>query len=365
LNRPLVAGFEVPGDTIFARAMQFTISRSMPLFARGVYWFLGPESVYWGHNALIRVSPFMRHGNVPEMPGTPPRGGTIMSQDIVEAALLGRAGWTVDWDVDSAGSYDEMPANILSYGRRDRRWCQGNFQHFWLIFGGGVRFGHRLYFANGILAYTSGPLLLLLMTLGLVQGLRGRVYEYQQGLLWLFVVPFLIMLLTPKLMGVLDTIRKRRLDWAEALSFALEVPFSLLLAPLLFYLHTTFVLGILRGRVALWISPSRNPGETLPLRTAVQMFWLPGILAVGPTVLAWWFVPSFLVYLLAIIVGWMLAIPLAAGSSWLMRISRIWTARVPAEDSALIDAAESQRELSDVQASASRDPVQRVQHPLS
>ena len=63
----------------------------------------------------------------------------------------------------------------------------------------------RLYFANGILAYTSGPLLLLLMTLGLVQGLRGRVYEYQSGLLWLFLVPFLIMLLTPKLMGVLDT----------------------------------------------------------------------------------------------------------------------------------------------------------------
>ena len=51
------------------------------------------------------------------------------------------------------------------------------------------------------------------------------------------LVPFLIMLLTPKLIGVLDTIRKRRLDWAEARSFALEVPFSLLLAPLLIYLH--------------------------------------------------------------------------------------------------------------------------------
>ena len=63
-------------------------------------------------------------------------------------------------------------ANILTYGKRDRRWCQGNFQHFWLIFGDGVRFGHRLYFANGILAYTSGPLLRLPMTLGLAQGLR-------------------------------------------------------------------------------------------------------------------------------------------------------------------------------------------------
>ena len=87
------------------------------------------------------------------------------------------------------------------------------------------------------------------------------------------------MLLTPKFMGVLDTIRTRRLDWAEARSFALEVPFSLLLAPLLFYLHTTFVLGVLRGRVTPWISPSRNP--PLPLRTAVRMFWLPGMAALG------------------------------------------------------------------------------------
>ena len=108
-------------------------------------------------------------------------------------------------------------------------------------------------------------------------------------------------------------------------SFALEVPFSLLLAPLLFYLHTTFVLGILRGRVTPWISPSRNPGETLPLRTAVQMFWLPGLAALGLTALAWLLVPSFLVCLLAIIVGWGIAIPLATGSSLSMRIPRIWT----------------------------------------
>jgi len=47
---------------------------------------------------------------------------------------------------------------------------------------------------------------------------------------------------------------------------------------------------------------AQSGGETLPLRTAVQMFWLPGIAAVGLTALAW-LVSSFLVYLLAIIMG--------------------------------------------------------------
>ncbi len=40
-----------------------------------------------------------------------------------------------------------------------------------------------------------------------------------------------------------------------------------------------------------WISPSRNP--PLPLRTVAQMFWRPGILALGLTALVWWLVPSF------------------------------------------------------------------------
>jgi membrane glycosyltransferase len=97
------------------------------------------------------------------------------------------------------------------------------------------------------------------------------------------------------------------------------------LRPRLFYLHTTFVLGLLRGRVTPWISPSRNPGETLPLRTAVQMFWLPGLATLGLTALAWWLVLSFLVYLLAIIVGWAIAIPLATGSSRTLKQPQLWT----------------------------------------
>ena len=114
----------------------------------------------------------------------------------------------------------------------------------------------------------------------------------------------------------------------KALSFALEVPFSQLLAPLLFYLHTTFVLGILRGKVTPWISPSRNPGETLPLRTAVRMFWLPGIAAVGLTALAGWLVPSFLLYLLAMVVGWVVAIPLATWNSMPQKSPTIWSERI-------------------------------------
>ncbi len=157
--------------TPFARAMQYSLGRTMPLYARGLFWFFGRQSVYWGHNALVRIAPFMEHARLPTLPGKPPLGGTILSQDIVEAALLGRAGWDVAWDVESGGSYDELPANILTYGKRDRRWCQGNFQHFPFIFWRGMKWGHRFYFANGIFAYLAGPLLLGLMLLGFIRSI--------------------------------------------------------------------------------------------------------------------------------------------------------------------------------------------------
>ncbi len=159
--------------TPFARAMQYSTARCLPLYAKGMLWFYDRDSVYWGHNALVRVAPFREHCRLPTLPGKPPLGGTIMSQDIVEAAFLGRAGWEVGWIVDGGGSFDELPANILTYGQRDRRWCQGNFQHYRFILAPRLRFGHRVYFANGIFAYLGGPLLLGLIGLGLVQAWRG------------------------------------------------------------------------------------------------------------------------------------------------------------------------------------------------
>jgi membrane glycosyltransferase len=48
-------------DSLHARAQQFSGRVSRPLFSAGLrYWQLG-ESHYWGHNAILRVEPFMKH----------------------------------------------------------------------------------------------------------------------------------------------------------------------------------------------------------------------------------------------------------------------------------------------------------------
>lgn len=48
-------------DTLYARMQQFATRVYGPLFTAGLhFWQLG-ESHYWGHNAIIRMQPFIDH----------------------------------------------------------------------------------------------------------------------------------------------------------------------------------------------------------------------------------------------------------------------------------------------------------------
>ena len=324
--------------TPFARAMQYSTARCLPLYAKGMLWFYGRDSVYWGHNALLRAAPFRQHCRLPTLPGKPPLGGTIMSQDIVEAALIGRAGWEVGWMIDGGGSFDELPPNILAYGRRDRRWCQGNFQHYRFILAPGIRFGHRLYFANGIFAYLASPLLLLLIVLGLVQASFGAIAAPDPWLCWASMGLFWFLMLTPRLFGLIHFSRCRepsrrsaspklgRRMLREAISTLAELVLSLLLGPVIFYLHTRFILEILSGGHVVWKNQSRNPRERVSWGTAARVFWLPSVLGLLGAAAACRAGFPLTLLLLPVPASWLLSIPLAVLTSdptvgsWLTRM---------------------------------------------
>jgi membrane glycosyltransferase len=113
-------------DTLHARAQQFATRVTGRLFAAGMqFWQLG-ESHYWGHNAIIRIAPFMAHCGLAPLPGRGGLSGSILSHDFVEAALMRRAGWQVWLVPDLPGSWEQQPPHLLAELQRDRRWCQGN-----------------------------------------------------------------------------------------------------------------------------------------------------------------------------------------------------------------------------------------------
>jgi membrane glycosyltransferase len=106
---PLLANAE----TIIARLQQFASRLYGPVSASGLnYWQLS-EANYWGHNAIIRLAPFIRHCSLPELPGTGPFGGRILSHDYVEAALMRRAGWEVWLATGLEGNYEECPPTVI------------------------------------------------------------------------------------------------------------------------------------------------------------------------------------------------------------------------------------------------------------
>ena len=108
----------VMGRSLFSRIQQFAARVYGPLFSAGSsYWHLGSGS-YWGHNAIIRVKPFMEHCALPGLPSTSSLGGMILSHDTVEAAFMRAAGYGVWLAYDLGGSYEEGPPDLeaaLSY----------------------------------------------------------------------------------------------------------------------------------------------------------------------------------------------------------------------------------------------------------
>ncbi|MFZ4593091.1 MAG: glucans biosynthesis glucosyltransferase MdoH, partial [Verrucomicrobiaceae bacterium] len=119
---------QVASETLLGRLMQFAQSLYGPAFMAGINYWQGGEANFWGHNAIIRLEPFIKECALPPLPKTVPFGGHILSHDFVEAALMRKAGYSVRLLNTIRGSYEEGPPTLIDTLKRDRRWCQGNMQ---------------------------------------------------------------------------------------------------------------------------------------------------------------------------------------------------------------------------------------------
>jgi membrane glycosyltransferase len=101
----------VNGETLFARVQSFASRLYSPVFLAGLNYWQQHEGNFWGHNAVIRIQPFIDHCALPELPGSEPFGGRIFSHDFVEAALMRKAGWGVWLAGDIEGYLRGGPAD--------------------------------------------------------------------------------------------------------------------------------------------------------------------------------------------------------------------------------------------------------------
>ena len=323
-------------QTMFGRFVQFAARLYSPMLATGLsFWQLG-EANYWGHNAIIRIAPFMRHCGLPVLPGKPPLGGEILCHDFVEAALMRRGGWYVYLLPDLEGSYEGVPPNMLDFVKRDRRWAQGNLQHLKLLAVRGLHPLNRLHFLLGALAYASSLIWFLLLALSTVDALARALWPhdfFSQGyqlfpdwpivksdeIVSLLVVT-VVFLLLPKVFGVLLCLmsRERRTSFGGAgrllASALIEVIFSTLIAPLMMLFHAYFVMMILGGQTVSW-NPQTRGDRSIGVREAARYVFIPTLIGVGWGMGTFLFAPQFFWWLTPVLTGLGLALVLVTWSS--------------------------------------------------
>ena len=321
-------------DTLYARIQQFSTRVYGPLFTAGLhYWQLG-ESHYWGHNAIIRLTPFIRHCALAPLPGKGSLAGEILSHDFVEAALMRRAGWAVWIAYDLDGSFEEMPPNLLDELKRDRRWCHGNLMNFRLFLARGMHPVHRAVFATGVMAYLSAPLWFMFLALSTVLLAAHTLTEPQyfvaprqlfpiwpewhpEKALALFSATAML-LFVPKLLSVLVICMQGARQFGGKLrlimSMAIELVFSMLLAPVRMLFHSAFVSAAFLGLNISWKSPPREDTETT-WGEALRRHGFHTLLGFAWGGAVFWLNPSFLWWLLPIVGSLALSVPISVLSS--------------------------------------------------
>jgi membrane glycosyltransferase len=249
--------------TLFARWQQFASSIYGPIASAGLQWWSGSEATFWGHNAIIRIKAFAESCGLPSLSGREPFGGHIMSHDMVEAALLRRRGWAVHMISLPDGSYEEFPPTLPDYAVRDRRWCQGNLQHLRIVGSAGFHWVNRLQLFMGASAYLTSPLWLMLLLASLIEPFRATLASWAIMPSGLLLALTLLLLFGPKLLALawlaVDDELREKLGGTQnvVISVLLEIPMSMLIAPMTMLTQTMAIIDIVRGRPSGW-SPQRR-----------------------------------------------------------------------------------------------------------
>ena len=317
----LVVG--LPSTNAFARVFQFGMRLGMRSYTIGSAWWQGDCGPYWGHNAVLRLEPFIAHCALPVLVRNGTEDRHILSHDQIEAALMRAAGYDVRVLPQEDLGWEENPPTLIEFIRRDLRWCQGNMQYWRFLFLPGLRPVSRYQLALAILMFIGSPAWIGLLVLGTLtvafSDTPGSFIRPDAGMA-LFVC-VLAMWSSPKVASAIDILLhpKLRRGFGGAALFILncilETVYSILLCPILWVGHTIFLVGLLFGHEIGWIGQTRDD-HAVPLTLALRNLWphtLLGFAALGLLAITQ---PAAILYALFLAGGPALAVPFAMITAW-------------------------------------------------
>ena len=251
----------LPSTSLFARIFQFGMRLGMRSYTIGSAWWQSDCGPYWGHNAVLRLEPFIKHCQLPLLSESGEAERHILSHDQIEAALMRAAGYHVRVVPREDLGWEENPPTLLEFMRRDLRWCQGNMQYWRFLLLPKLRPVSRYQLVLAILMFIGSPAwigLLALATFALVTcDDPATIMRADAGsalLTWVLVMWF-----SPKIGGALDVLlsaeERRAFGGAGrfTVNFVIETFYSIILCPILWISHTIFLFGLLFNREISWM----------------------------------------------------------------------------------------------------------------
>ncbi|MCB8883636.1 glucans biosynthesis glucosyltransferase MdoH [Acidisoma cellulosilytica] len=305
-----------PATSAFARIFQFGMRHGMRTHTTGIAWWQGSSGPYWGHNAIIRLHPFVAHCALPVLRDGLPLAGHMLSHDQVEAALMRAAGFDVRVIADEFGSWEENPPRLPDFIRRDLRWCQGNLQYLRLIGKPGFRLMGRFQLCNAVAMYLGAPASVIMLTVGIANGFSGLHGHTPGTLAFGLYFGMLILGFAPRLLGVIDILMRRedRERWGGGFRLlagaATDAVFTLMIGPVMMVAQSRFIFGLLFGHRIIWEAQQRDDG-IVPIREAIGGLWPQFLLGLGFGLATWHVAPASLLWALPTLAGSLLAVPFA------------------------------------------------------
>lgn len=308
----------LPSTSAFARIFQFGMRLGMRSYTIGSAWWQSDCGPYWGHNAVLRLKPFIAHCELPVLAKNGMTDVHILSHDQIEAVLMRRAGYDVRVLPEEELGWEENPPTLIEFIRRDLRWCQGNMQYWRFMTLSGLKAVSRYQLAIAILMFIGSPAWIGMLVLGTLSVAFAEspaaVIRPDAGLAVFILV--LVMWFAPKIASVIDILSRRQARGTFGgtahfvASVAIETIFFILLCPIMWLGHTIFLCGLLFGREIGWIGQTRDD-HAVPFTLALRNLWPHTLLGCGMVGLLALTYPVAIPYALFLAAGPALAIPLA------------------------------------------------------
>ena len=332
----------LPSTSAFARLFQFGMRLGMRSWTIGAAWWQADCGPYWGHNAIIRIAPFVAHCHIPMLPGDGVLDGHVLSHDQIEAAFMRRAGFEVRVLPEEDLGWEQNPPTLIEFLRRDQRWCQGNLQYWPFIKMPGLKPVSRFQLFFAMLMFLASPAWIGMLIVGAIDAaLAPTTADFMHfGAGHALMVLTFVMWFAPHFATEIDVLMRPDLRRAFGgaprflAGIVVMTLFYILILPMMWFCHTLFMVGILAfGRAIGWAGQVRDD-HTVTWTESFRQLWPHALLGFGIFALLAATHPSGIPYALLLALGPALAIPMAVISAWPSvgrALTRLGIGRLPEE----------------------------------